>query len=85
MTLKEYADRMWKAQHGDKTYEQVEAEIKEREEKRFLEAFGTLPYQDPEFYRRFPRPSFATIVARYLGLMLTFYGLIAIGMALYHG
>lgn len=48
MTLKEWAERSWKAAFGDKTYEEVEREY---EEKRLREApifLADLPYKKKE-------------------------------------
>jgi hypothetical protein len=44
VTLEEWAARNWKAQFGDKTYEQVEAEFERDSELRHAEACIDMPF-----------------------------------------
>lgn len=47
-SLAEFAERIWKATHGDKTYEQVEQEYEEYRLKRAKEILADLPFKKPE-------------------------------------
>jgi hypothetical protein len=48
ITLSDFAERMWKALHGDKTYEQVEQEFEEYRLKRAHEILANLPFKKQE-------------------------------------
>lgn len=48
ITLSDFAERMWKALHGDKTYEQVEQEFEEYRLKRAQEILADMPFKKLE-------------------------------------
>lgn len=48
ITLKEFADRTWRAMYGDKTYEQVEQEQEERRATDADKILANLPYKKSE-------------------------------------
>jgi len=45
MTLKEFAERSWKAMYGEKTYEQVEQEFEEKRAASAEIILAELPYK----------------------------------------
>lgn len=51
MTLEEFAAKSWKAQHGDKTYEQVEQEYEAKRAEELRKVLTDIPFKSKDLVK----------------------------------